>query len=126
DAATGQPAPFGVFLSRQDAEILDTWHTVGMRGTGSADIAATEAFVPDRRVFPVAPLANPAPGFEGPLYRMFPFTAVLGEATVSVRVAAGGGDRGVQLGRTETAAHHATPLGQQPCGPDARGQGSVR
>src|SRR5438132_8954779 len=33
DPATGQPmAAFGVFLPRTAATILDTWHTMGMRG----------------------------------------------------------------------------------------------
>jgi len=126
DAATGQPAPFGVFLSRQDAEILDTWHTVGMRGTGSADIAATEAFVPDRRVFPVAPLANPAPGFEGPLYRMFPFTAVLGEATVSVGVAAAAVEDVINVVRTKTPAYNAVPLREQQLAQHAVGRAKAR
>ena len=37
DPATGQPTPFGVFFPREQATILDTWHTLGMRGTGSTD-----------------------------------------------------------------------------------------
>src|SRR6266568_7012793 len=69
DPGSGQPALLAMFLRREDAEVGDTWHTVGMRGTGSADVIATDAFVPDRRTATVAPLANPAPGFEGTLYR---------------------------------------------------------
>ena len=34
-------------LQRESATILDTWHTLGMRGTGSADIAVTDLFVPE-------------------------------------------------------------------------------
>ena len=34
DPATGKPEVFGVFFPRTEAEILDTWHTLGMRGTG--------------------------------------------------------------------------------------------
>jgi alkylation response protein AidB-like acyl-CoA dehydrogenase len=66
----GADAPFGVFFPRESATILDTWHTLGMRGTGSADIAVTDLFVPEHRTVPVAPLRDPPPGFEGPLYRM--------------------------------------------------------
>jgi len=114
DAATGQPvAAFGVFLPRTAATILDTWHTMGMRGTGSTDYAVQDLFVPDRLTVPVAPLAQPAPGFEGPLFRMWPWTAILGEATVSVGVAAAAIDEAVQLCRTKTPAYNATPLREQ-------------
>jgi alkylation response protein AidB-like acyl-CoA dehydrogenase len=113
DPATGQPKVFGVFFPRSEAEILDTWHTVGMRGTGSADFAVRDLFVPDRMTAPVGPLTNPAPGFEGALFRMWPWTAILGEATVSVGVAAEAVEQGVQLCKTKTAAYNATPLREQ-------------
>jgi alkylation response protein AidB-like acyl-CoA dehydrogenase len=32
-------------------EILDTWHTTGLRGTGSNDLAVHDQFVPDERSF---------------------------------------------------------------------------
>src|SRR5262245_1433878 len=113
DPATGQPAPFGVFFPRTEATILDTWHTLGMRGTGSTDYAVEELFVPDHLTVPVAPLANPAPGFEGPLYRLWPWTAILGEATVSVGVAAAAVERAVELCRAKTPAYNATPSREQ-------------
>src|SRR5205823_5439472 len=46
DPTTGEPAPFGVFFPRTEATILDTWHTLGMRGTGSTDYAVENLFVP--------------------------------------------------------------------------------
>ena len=113
DPATGQPVPFGVFLPRTDATILDTWHTFGMRGTGSTDYAVQDLFVPDRLTVPVAPLTHPAPGFEGPLFRMWPWTAILGEATVSVGVAGAAVDAAVQLCKTKTPAYNAVPLREQ-------------
>ena len=39
----GADTPFGVFFPRESATILDTWHTLGMRGTGSADIAVNRS-----------------------------------------------------------------------------------
>jgi alkylation response protein AidB-like acyl-CoA dehydrogenase len=113
DPTTGRPAPFGAFFPRTAAKILDTWHTVGMRGTGSTDYAVQDLFVPDRFIAPVAPLQRPAPGFEGPLFRMWPWTAILGEATVSVGVAASAVDAAVELCRTKTPAYNATPLREQ-------------
>jgi indole-3-acetate monooxygenase len=113
DATTGKPEMFGVFFQRTEAEILDTWHTVGMRGTGSSDFAVRDLFVPDRMTAPVGPLSQPAPGFEGPLFRMWPWTAILGETTVSVGVAAEAVDQGVELCKAKTAAYNATPLREQ-------------
>lgn len=113
DPATGRPTPFGVFFPCEEAMILDTWHTLGMRGTGSADIAVKDLFVPDRRIAPVAPLKDPAPGFEGPLFRMWPWTAILGEATVSVGGAASAVDTAVHLCKTKTAAYNVTPVREQ-------------
>lgn len=114
DPATGQSvAAFGVFLPRTSATILDTWHTMGMRGTGSTDYAVQDLFVPDHLTVPVAPLTHPAPGFEGPLFRMWPWTAILGEATVSVGVAAAAVDEAVQLYRSKTPAYNAMPLREQ-------------
>jgi len=96
----GADAPFGAFFRREAVTILDTWHTLGMRGTGSADFAVTDLFVPEHLTVPVAPLRNPPPGFEGPLFRMWPWTAIIGEAIVSVGVAATAVDAAVHLCKT--------------------------
>jgi alkylation response protein AidB-like acyl-CoA dehydrogenase len=113
DPATGQPTGLAMIFPQKDTQILDTWHTVGMRGTGSTDIAVDDLFVPDRRAAIVARLDNPAPGFDGPLYRMFPWPGILGEATVSVGIAAAAVDRLVDLVQTKTPAYQVTPLRDQ-------------
>jgi alkylation response protein AidB-like acyl-CoA dehydrogenase len=86
---------------------------MGMRGTGSTDYGARDLFVPDRMIAPVCPLSRPAPGFEGPLYRMWPLLSLLGESSVSVGIAAAAVDAGVRLCRTKTPAYNATPLREQ-------------
>ena len=114
DPQTGQPATvFGLFFRRSEAQILDTWHTLGMRGTGSADYAVRDLFVPDHMTVPVAPLANPAPAFEGPTFRMWPLNNILCETTVSVGVAAAAVEAAVRLCRTKTPAYNATPSREQ-------------
>ena len=109
----GADASFGAFIRRESATILDTWHTLGMRGTGSADYAVTDLFVPEHLTVPIAPLRNPAPGFGGPLFRMWPWTAIVGEATVSVGVGAAAVDAAVQLCKTKTPAYQGTALRDQ-------------
>jgi alkylation response protein AidB-like acyl-CoA dehydrogenase len=37
-------------LPRSETEVINTWHVMGMKGTGSNDIKITDAFVPDHRV----------------------------------------------------------------------------
>ncbi|QNI06127.1 hydroxylase [Mycobacterium kubicae] len=57
--------PSVVALPKADLEILDTWHTLGLRGTGSHDTVADEVFVPAERVFSVFD----GPVLDRPLYR---------------------------------------------------------
>jgi alkylation response protein AidB-like acyl-CoA dehydrogenase len=38
-------------LPVDEVEILDNWHTLGLRGSGSCDFVARDVFVPDRRCF---------------------------------------------------------------------------
>src|ERR671925_480673 len=42
--------PIWALMPRPDYDILDTWFTSGMRGTGSKDIVVREAFVPQHRI----------------------------------------------------------------------------
>jgi indole-3-acetate monooxygenase len=113
DPATGRPIPFGVLLPSAQATILDTWHTFGMRGTGSADLAVRDLFVPDHLKFPIEPLRHPAAGFEGPLYRMMPWSGIVGEGVVSVAVAAAAVGEAVEVCRTKTPAYNTVPLREQ-------------
>ncbi|MGB9222856.1 acyl-CoA dehydrogenase family protein, partial [Mycobacterium sp.] len=52
------PVPSVVALPKEDLQVLDNWHTLGLRGTGSHDTVADEVFVPADRVFSV---------FDGPV-----------------------------------------------------------
>ncbi len=65
-------------VSVDEATIEDTWHTVGLRGTGSHDVVV-DTVLPAERVGIVAPLAMPHPA--EPYYRLpaglrFPFPKV--------------------------------------------------
>ena len=46
----GQPPEYRTFLlPRKDFEVIDTWHTMGLKGTGSNDIVVKDVFVPEYR-----------------------------------------------------------------------------
>jgi indole-3-acetate monooxygenase len=78
--------PSVVALRKEDLRVLDTWHTLGLRGTGSHDAVADEAFVPADRVFSLFD----GPMLDRPLYR-FP---VFGFFALSIAAAALGNARG--------------------------------
>jgi indole-3-acetate monooxygenase len=61
--------PAVVALPTDQLQILDTWHTLGLRGTGSHDSVADEVFVPDERVLSIFD----GPVIDRPLYRFPPF-----------------------------------------------------
>jgi alkylation response protein AidB-like acyl-CoA dehydrogenase len=64
-AADGSPRNYTFVLPAAECKILDTWHTLGMRGTGSHDFTVSDLFVPEGRYFP----ARDGPSFQaGPLY----------------------------------------------------------
>jgi len=105
---------FAGFIRARDGVVKDTWHTLGMRGTGSADYGAEGAFVPDHLTADPGPLANPAPGMGGPLFRMFPWTPILAQAITSVAVAANAVDAAIDLCKKKIPTYQQAALqGQQ-------------
>jgi hypothetical protein len=49
--AKGVPETRQCFLRVSQCEILDTWYTMGLRGTGSNDILVRNVFVPEEQTF---------------------------------------------------------------------------
>jgi indole-3-acetate monooxygenase len=72
----GAPEMVMVYFPRAQCHVIDTWNTMGMRGTGSHDIAVTDVFVPTARTFPMVPEFEPGSHYQGPLYR-FPLMGVV-------------------------------------------------
>lgn len=104
---------FAGFIRAKDGIIEDTWHTLGMRGTGSANFGANGAFVPDYLTADPGPLNNPAPGMDGPLFRMWPWAAILGQAITSVAVAANAVEAAVEVCKKKTPNYQQTALQDQ-------------
>ncbi|GIG59848.1 hydroxylase [Longispora fulva] len=93
--ATPEPGPDGVspgsvllMVPRSDVEVLDTWHTTGLAGSGSCDYAITDVFVPTEHTFTFADV------FRG--------TGVLAHPEVHMR-----NMPGVALGVARAALDHA-------------------
>jgi alkylation response protein AidB-like acyl-CoA dehydrogenase len=64
------PEVISLVLPSTDVEVVDTWHSLGMRGTDSNDVVTDGVFVPSSRCFMLTPDYEPAPEFRGPLYRL--------------------------------------------------------
>lgn len=82
--ARGQPETVLALFPAQDVIIHDTWHTSGMRGTGSHDIEVRDVFVPDGRWTVLGGRAR----VNAPLYR-FPTLGLLalGVSAVAIGIA---------------------------------------
>ena len=102
----GMPVVAGMVLRASDAEIVDTWESLGMRGTDSNDVVANDVFVPASRTFPVVPTFEPGPHHRGPLYR-FP---VIGASVCTVAPVALAVARGA-ISATRELMDRKTPLG---------------
>ncbi|PWU23805.1 MAG: flavin-dependent monooxygenase [Candidatus Rokuibacteriota bacterium] len=95
----GEPPDMRTFLvPRQQYAIDDTWHVVGLCGTGSKDLVVEEAIVPEYRTHSYRDafhLKNPgATVNDGPLYRL-PFGLVFPACIASPAI-------GVALGALDT------------------------
>ncbi|WP_028228536.1 acyl-CoA dehydrogenase family protein [Paraburkholderia ferrariae] len=75
----GPPEPRFFVVPRSDIEIVDDWHTAGLRGTGSRTIKVAEAFIPAHRSVSVRDMmtgnVEGADAMRAPIYRM-PFQNV--------------------------------------------------
>ncbi len=84
------PEIIAVIMRAAEVQIIDTWDSLGMRGTDSNDISADGVFVPKSRAFHLDPGFVPSAPFDGPLYRL-PAPAATDSiiAPVALAIAAG-------------------------------------
>jgi alkylation response protein AidB-like acyl-CoA dehydrogenase len=119
-AGTEGPVLRIVALPTADLEILDTWRTSGLCGTGSHDALAKDLFVPDHRVLSIL---GTAPRIDAPLYR-FP---IFGFFALSIAAAALGNARGAiddlsELAVGKTAQGSSRVLAERPATQAAVGE----
>jgi alkylation response protein AidB-like acyl-CoA dehydrogenase len=96
------------FLEAGEWRIIDTWHTVGLRGTGSHDIEVVDTFVPAHRTIR---LPFPDPVTDRPLYR-FPLIALfsIGFAACALGIARAAIDDVIELAGSKTPFGTAAAL----------------
>jgi indole-3-acetate monooxygenase len=107
----GRPDIRTFFVPVAECEILDTWHTAGLRGTGSHDWRVTDVFVPEERSFPIL---RDGPSEPGSL-SLRDFVAYNGAriAAVALGIARDAIDTFTALAMTKTPMLATSPLATQ-------------
>jgi indole-3-acetate monooxygenase len=111
----GAPQIIGLMLRAADVKVMDTWYSLGMRGTDSNDVVMDGVLVPKALTFPLAPEFEPGAHHRGPLYRI-PAVAAAGFliAPVPLAVARNGIGEVKALAQKKTAFGFTRPLRDRP------------
>ena len=99
-------------LPRGDFEIIDTWDTAGLRGSGSHDIRIDGPFIPERATLPMD-LFGPCETFSNPTFRN-PMQAHYNKGAVALGIARGAIDDLAALAVEKTPWTSGTLLADQP------------
>jgi alkylation response protein AidB-like acyl-CoA dehydrogenase len=110
----GRPTLVLVFFPPADAEVVDNWDTLGMRGTGSHDVGLVDRFVPEHRSAVVAPWDPQDPAFGGPLYRFHMWLAGAEIGAVALGVARAAIDELTELAHRKTPSYTDRGLAERP------------
>lgn len=110
----GAPETLLTACPASQAEIVDHWNTMGMRGTGSHDVNLTDVFVPLSRAIPWKPLEKPGHGYEGPLYRLTVWPAIAILVPPALGIARAAIEEAIELITTKTPAYTTKMLKERP------------
>jgi 3-hydroxy-9,10-secoandrosta-1,3,5(10)-triene-9,17-dione monooxygenase len=103
-------------LPREDYRIIDTWHVMGLRGTGSNDVEAMDVFVPEVRTLAVdatrggtnhpGAQINTGPLFRIPIFATFPYMLT----GIALGIAQGAYDDSIEAARGRVARYSGKSL----------------
>jgi alkylation response protein AidB-like acyl-CoA dehydrogenase len=110
----GHPVAMIIWMRADEAEVLNNWNTLGMRGTGSHDFRAADVFVPERRTWTIAPITSLPPAYAGPLYRLGLWTVGPLNAAVALGIARAAVEDAIALAATKTPSYTQTGLADRP------------
>ena len=103
--ANGVPETRQCILPLSQCEVLDTWYTTGLRGTGSNDLSVKDIYVPAERTF-----SFQDPNLikrSGPLYA-FPFMFITKSSAVALGIARRALDYLIETASSKTARPYTT------------------
>jgi alkylation response protein AidB-like acyl-CoA dehydrogenase len=96
---------FGIPLNSPQVKVLDTWRTLGMRGTGSHDLMIEGHFVPDAAIG-----ARRRSGEWGPLFEVIATISMPLVYSVYLGVAESARDIAISLAKQKQATRHVVEL----------------
>src|SRR5881227_346544 len=113
EAGTNEPRIF--VLPASDFTIIDTWHVIGLAGTGSKDVAVDDVFVPEYRSVAVREITggpNPGSGVNSSVLYQLPAISLFAFciAGVSLGIAEGAIEYFVETMRTRTSYYTGRSL----------------
>ncbi len=104
----GGPEQYFMVFPAADAELVDIWNVVGLRGTGSDLVSVNDLFVPQDRAVPEP---RRRAGERRPLYLFgYPATYSIAFAAVGLGIARGALDAFVELAGSKVARGHTAAL----------------
>jgi len=111
----GIPEIIGSLMKAEHCEIIDTWHTLGMKASDSNDIAANDVFVPHHLFFPLSPQFKPNKYYQAPLYKFAAIGASVATliAPVALAVASNAINELKMLAAKKTSFGSVTSLDQR-------------
>lgn len=108
--ANGIPEMRLIAVPASEANIIDTWNTMGMRGSGSHDVEMQNAFIPEHWAVPWQTLAKPGSAYRGPLYRLTVWPAIAALVAPALGITRAAIDAAIELINSKTPAYGTKPL----------------
>ena len=109
----GMPAIRMWFLNKSEWEIKDTWDVAGMRGSGSHNVVAEGAYVPEK--FVSVQLINTPAQYPNPVYRVpVALRLAYNKAAVAIGVARGAIDTFIDLAQDKIPMLSVTTTKEKP------------
>lgn len=111
DGSGGSPTPRVLGMAVSELEVVDSWHTSGLRGTGSHDAVADDVFVPEHRsLWLLDPPTSAAPLYRFPIFSFF----ALSISAAALGIARGAIDECKELAVDKVGLGSSRTLGQRP------------
>ncbi|MDV3242512.1 MAG: hypothetical protein LOY00_12200 [Methylocaldum sp.] len=111
--ANGVPEMRLIAVPASEAEIVDNWNTMGMRGSGSHDVEMRDVFIPEHWAAPWRPLEKPGSAYQGSLYRLTVWPAIAALVPPALGIARAAIDEAVELITRKTPAYGTKTLKNQ-------------
>lgn len=96
--------PWLIAVPAEQAQIIDNWNVMGMRGSGSHDVEFSYAFIPEHWAVPWRPLETVSPAYAGPLYRLTVWPAIAVLVAPALGVARAAINEAIDLFKAKTPA----------------------